>query len=86
MRANPHNATNLKRVLDTYCNSSGQRVSTAKSSVYFSPNTKVGVREDVCRVLDIMTEALSDKYLGLPTMVGVDRSDCFQHWLIESGL
>ena len=62
-----------------YCSSSGQRVSTAKSSIYISPNTSVFVREDVCRVLDIMTEALSDKYLGLPTMVGVDRSDCFQH-------
>lgn len=26
-----------------------------------------------------MIEALSDTYLGLPTMVGVDRSDSFQH-------
>ena len=30
-------------------------------------------------MLNILTEALSDKYLGLPTIVGVDRSDCFQH-------
>ena len=37
------------------------------------------VREDVCRELDILTEALSNKYMGLPTMVGVDRTDCFQH-------
>ena len=22
---------------------------------------------------------MSDKYLGLPTIVGVDRNDCFQH-------
>jgi hypothetical protein len=28
--------------------------------------------------LDIMTECLTDKYLGLPGMVGMDRSDCFQ--------
>ena len=26
-----------------------------------------------------MTESLTDKYLGLPAMVGVDRSDCFRH-------
>jgi hypothetical protein len=26
-----------------------------------------------------MVEALSDKYLGLPLLVGVDRSDCFQY-------
>ena len=29
--------------------------------------------------MNILTEALTDKYLGLPTIVGVDRSDCFQH-------
>jgi hypothetical protein len=27
-------------------------------------------------------ESLSDRYLGLPTLVGLDRSDYFQH-LIE---
>jgi hypothetical protein len=27
-------------------------------------------------------ESLTDKYLGLPSLVGIDRSDCFQH-LIE---
>ena len=26
-----------------------------------------------------MTESLSDKYLGLPALVGADRSDCFRH-------
>ena len=79
MKANTQNANALRRVLDVYCASSGQLVSTAKSSVFFSPNTSVAVREEVCRNLDILTEALSCKYLGLPTTVGVDRSDCFQH-------
>lgn len=26
-----------------------------------------------------MTESLNDKYLGLPALVGADRSDCFKH-------
>jgi hypothetical protein len=26
-----------------------------------------------------MTETLSDKYLGLPALVGADQSDCFRH-------
>lgn len=43
------------------------------------PNTNVDVRENVCRELDIVTEALSGTYLGLPTMVGIDESDCFHH-------
>lgn len=69
MKAKTHDANTLKRVLDNYCSSSGQLVSNAKSSIFFSPNTNVSMREDVCRKLDIVTEALSEKYLGLPTMI-----------------
>ena len=29
----------------------------------------------------IDTEALSDKYLGLPALVGADRSDCFENFI-----
>ena len=44
MKANISNARTLKKVLETYCQSSGQMVSNAKSSIYFSPNTGVSVR------------------------------------------
>jgi hypothetical protein len=47
--------------------------------MFFSPNTNVLIREEICVHLNILVEALSDKYLGLPTLVGIDRSDCFQH-------
>ncbi len=40
---------------------------------------EVDVKTEVCQILNIMTEALSDKYLGLPALVGTDRSDCFRH-------
>jgi len=36
------------------------------------------VKTEVYEVLNIMTKSLSDKYLGLPVMVGADRSDCFR--------
>lgn len=36
-------------------------------------------KQEACQTLNIMTESLSDKYLGLPALVGADRSDCFQH-------
>jgi hypothetical protein len=26
-----------------------------------------------------MTTSLSDKYLGLPAMIGMDKSECFRH-------
>jgi hypothetical protein len=75
------NATSLQRVLDAYCQNSGQMVSVAKSSIFFSPNTNVLVRADICEVLHIDTEALFDKYLGLPALVGADRLDCFMHFV-----
>jgi hypothetical protein len=77
MRADMTNATSLQQVLDTYCANSGQLVSLAKSSIFFSPNTNVMARVEICEALHIDTEALSDKYLGLPATVGADRSDCF---------
>jgi hypothetical protein len=39
------------------------------------------VKVEFCNVLNINIEALSDKYLGLPTIVGADRSDCFLHFV-----
>ena len=37
------------------------------------------VKAEVCQILNIMTESLSDKYLGLPSMIGVDKVTCFKH-------
>jgi hypothetical protein len=79
MRADLQNARCLRNILEDYCNASGQLVSGAKSSIFFSPCTRVEVREEVCTELDIMTEAITDKYLGLPPLIGMDRTDCFLH-------
>jgi hypothetical protein len=77
LKADLNNAISLQQVLESYCANSGQLISVAKSSVFFSPNTHVDARIQVCNTLNIDTEALSDKYLGLPALVGIDRSDCF---------
>ena len=50
-----------------------------KIKYFLSPNTNVNTRENVCKELNILTKPLSDTYVGLSTMVGVGRSDCFQH-------
>jgi len=63
MKADTHNAGTLMRVLETYSKSSGQLISNAKSSIVFSPNANVVMRENVCRDLNILTESLSDTYL-----------------------
>lgn len=79
MHADRKNAECLIDILNRNCANSGQKVSEAKSSIYFSGNTDVNLKAEVCEILNIMTESLSDKYLGLPGMVGADRSDCFRH-------
>jgi hypothetical protein len=39
---------------------------------FFSPNTDVQVRAEVCAHLNIFVEFLTDKYLDLPSLVGID--------------
>lgn len=80
MKADVLNAASLQHVLEIYYQNFGQLVSLSKSSVFFSPNTLVISRAEICEELHIDTEALYDKYLGLPAMVGADRSDCFKHF------
>ena len=79
MKATPQNAHSLRSLLDDYCAASGQLVREAKCSIFFSPNTDVDVKAEVCQILNIMTESLSEKYLGLPSMIGVDKVTCFEH-------
>jgi hypothetical protein len=81
LKADLNNAISLQQVLDNYCANSGQLISVDKYSVFFSPNTHVDVKVQICNTLNISTEALSDKYLGLPAIVGADRSDCFLHFV-----
>lgn len=76
------NAEALKTDLDSYCAASGQMVNVEKLSLFFCPNTEVEDKAQMCTILDIMTKALNDKYLGLSANVGIDRSECF-HFLID---
>ena len=81
MKANLTNATTLRHVLDQYCASSQQMVNEDKCSIFLSTDVGVDVNGEVCAQLNIMIEAMSDKYLGVPAMVGEDRSDSFVHLL-----
>lgn len=73
------NVACLKSILDMYCSASDQLVSVEKSSVFFSPSTEVNVKVEVCSTLGNMTEALNDRYLGLPSTLGIDKSISFQY-------
>jgi hypothetical protein len=79
MNPDRKNALKLKDILDRYRANSGLKLSESKSSIFFSPNTVVEEGAEVCQILNILTESLNDKYLGLPAMVGIDKSECVRH-------
>lgn len=79
MAANMLNANTPKGSLDSYCVAFGRLVSFEKCNIFFNPYTRVGDRTQICTSLNIMIEALNDKYLGLLATMGLDKTDCFQY-------
>jgi hypothetical protein len=68
MHADKKNADCLMDILNRYCASSGQKVSQAKSSIFFSNNTEVNVKAEVCN------DRISKRQIFGITGDGWDRS------------
>jgi hypothetical protein len=68
----------LKEVLEKYEESSGQKVNLQKSSIFFGKGCKADSRNSLKGIIGIGCEALSEKYLGLPTAVGRSKEGAFQ--------
>ncbi|KAE8804217.1 hypothetical protein D1007_19788 [Hordeum vulgare] len=79
MQASVSNGHRLNEILRIYEECSGQTVDKDKSSIYFSPNTSDIVRQRVKLCLNFAVEAFSERYLGLPTVVGRIMSGTFDH-------
>lgn len=54
-------------------------VNREKSAVFFSANCDANSKQDVRAVLQIDTEALAEKYLGLPTALGRGKGHLSVH-------
>jgi hypothetical protein len=79
LEASEPNLAALKSLLQANEDSSGQRVNLQKSSIFFGKGC-TNERKDVLKnVLGISCEALSEKYLGLPTVVGRSKDGAFKH-------
>ena len=78
-RANRENADMVNDVLNIYCQASGQRINTNKSSIHFAKGVSEGIREEIKTSLDVHNEALSEKYLGMPTDVGGATNGAFKY-------
>ncbi|XP_019173395.1 PREDICTED: uncharacterized protein LOC109168969 [Ipomoea nil] len=73
-KANLQEALEVKKCLGIYEAFSGQAVNFQKSSITFSRNTQVEVRNEVASSLGVGQADDFGKYLGLPSVVGRNRS------------
>lgn len=78
-KASSENAEEIRNVLNTYCEVSGQRVNKEKSSIHFAKGCSCSVRDKIKQVLAVDNEALSEKYLGMPTDVGHSANGAFKY-------
>lgn len=68
----------LQKVLNTYELASGQQLNRAKTSLFFSPNTDVGLQEDIKARFGAQVIKQHEKYLGLPSLVGRNKKNTFR--------
>jgi hypothetical protein len=79
LKANGEGAREISESLELYCKALGQKVNLAKSSIFFSKGCPEAVLQQVKSILNVTTESLSEKYLGMPTNVGKSKNGAFKN-------
>ncbi|XP_074299645.1 uncharacterized protein LOC141630789 [Silene latifolia] len=77
--ANEEQALVMRYVLDNFCEASGEKISSAKSRVFFSSNTAEEIRSKVSTTLGFEETADLGTYLGMPTINGRVTRHTFAH-------
>jgi hypothetical protein len=80
LEASAQSMQTLKRVLHDYEVSSGQKVNLQKSSIFFGLGCNVDLKGELKQSIGIECEALSECYLGLPTVVGRSKEGTFKYF------
>ena len=68
----------IKQILHDYGAASGQRINIQKSSIFFSQNVDLEVREAICSELRVRGTVDHGHYLGLPSMIGHSKKKAFE--------
>ena len=76
-KANSEECEKLKEILKKYEAASAQKVNSDKSSIYFSPNTTLELKETIFNILGPMQDSRQNKYLGLPSIIGKSKKQVF---------
>lgn len=69
----------IKKCLDVYKRASGQTVNFHKSSIVFSGNTQVKIRQEVSGIFGVEQNIDFGKYLGLPSFIGRNKRAVFSY-------
>ncbi|WJX25744.1 hypothetical protein P8452_14757 [Trifolium repens] len=72
-------AQNMKTILSTYEAASGQSISLPKSEVYYSRNVSGALKQSITTILGVHAILGTGKYLGLPSMIGRNRTAVFAY-------
>lgn len=67
----------IRKVLETFCGASGQKVSLAKSKIFFSSNVSRDLEKDVSAASGIQSSRDLGKYLGMPILQKRMNKDTF---------
>lgn len=78
-KANGAGATEVSNLLNSYCQALGQRINSSKSSVFFSKGCPESTRQEVKGILNVQTETLNEKYLGMPSDIGTSKTGAFKY-------
>jgi hypothetical protein len=77
LKASPASVQTLRSILQNYEVSSGQRVNLQKSAILFGPGCDPNFKVSIKNEMGISCEALSERYLGLPTVVCRSKNGSF---------
>jgi hypothetical protein len=67
----------MKQILNDYERASGQAINYTKSEFYFSRNTPTNIKEQVSGILGVTEVLGTDRYLGMPSMIGRNKKAMF---------
>lgn len=67
---------NLMKLLNQFCEISGQMVSLHKSSIHFSNHMNDTVKASISDSVKMQRIQLKDKYLGIPLFIGRNKQSC----------
>lgn len=68
----------LHRILKVYEQASRQQLNRAKTSLFFSPNKKTKIKNEIQARFEAQVIKQHEKYLGLPSLVGKNKRNTFK--------